>query len=78
MDASTPLDCRFDHDEYYVADWCSENSSMAGYEPGPVDVLALGTFLAGLNLLSLPICFLGVALIIAVRPLPSLSNLLYS
>jgi hypothetical protein len=29
-------------------------------------LLALGTFLAGLNLLSLPICFLGVALVLAV------------
>ena len=29
-------------------------------------LLALGTFLAGLNLLSLPICFLGVALALAV------------
>jgi hypothetical protein len=29
-------------------------------------LLALGTFLAGLSLLSLPICFLGVALVLAV------------
>ena len=29
-------------------------------------LLALGTFLAGLNLLSFPICFLGVALALAV------------
>jgi hypothetical protein len=29
-------------------------------------LLALGTFLAGLNLLSLPICFLGVALVLSV------------
>ena len=29
-------------------------------------LLALGTFLAGINLLSLPICFLGLALALSV------------
>jgi hypothetical protein len=41
-------------------------------------LLALGTFLAGLDLLSLPICFLGVALAMAVPAIAWLSSPLYS
>jgi hypothetical protein len=32
-------------------------------------LLALGTFLAGLSLLSLPICFLGIAMAVAIPAL---------
>jgi len=66
VDASAPLGDFFGHDEHHAIAPRSKYGACACKQSGTLMLLALGTFLAGVNLLSLQICFLGLAMAFAV------------
>jgi hypothetical protein len=61
------LDCYFGHDEHRAVVGAADYVTCSSHQSGSFDVAgALGTFLAGLNFLSLQICFLGLVMALAV------------
>src|SRR5215510_13012772 len=66
MDSSTSLGSCIGDDEYYVAVGVQQMFPSPANGLVLLALLALGTFLAGLNLLSPELCFLGFALALAV------------